>query len=150
MQMHVRIKASFIFFKRHINLLSWAQSDSLSPAAETMLKLVEFCRKFETEQEKVLPFFSPSHEPGTGDELPEFPEELMDPGRAAAAAVAKAAAEEAEMLAGPSDPNKPKLSSHGVDDKGKEVEEWDYLNRLVTVGYCWLMITVVPGFDFTM
>ena len=39
-----------------------------------MLKLVEFCRKYETEQEKVLPFFSPGQEPGTGDELPEFPE----------------------------------------------------------------------------
>ena len=101
----------------------------LLPSTETMLKLVEFCRKYETEQEKVLPFFSPSQEPGAGDELPEFPEELMDPGRAAAAAVARAAAEEAEALAGPSDPNKPKLSSHGVDDNGKEVEEWDYLNR---------------------
>lgn len=94
-----------------------------------MLKLVEFCRKYETEQEKVLPFFSPSQEPGTGDDLPEYPEEIMDPGRAAATAIARAAADEAQAQAGPSDPSKPKLYSHGLDDKGQEVEEWDYLNR---------------------
>jgi hypothetical protein len=28
--------------------------------AETVLKLCELCRKYETEQEKVLPFFVPS------------------------------------------------------------------------------------------
>jgi hypothetical protein len=94
-----------------------------------MLKLAEFCRKFETEQEKVLPFFTPSQEPGTGDDLPEFPEEMMDPGRAAAASIAKAAEEEAAAAAGPYDPSKPKHYSRGVDDKGVDVEEWDYLNR---------------------
>ena len=95
--------------------------------------MVEFCRKYETEQEKVLPFFSPSQQPGAGDEVPDYPEEAegADPGREAATALARAAAEEAAAAAGPSDPSKPKLCSHGVDDKGVEVEEWDYLNRYV-------------------
>jgi len=94
-----------------------------------MLKLVDSCRKYETEQEKVMPFFSPSQEPGTGDDLPEYPEEMNDPNRAAAVAIARAAAEEAAAQAGPSDASKPKMYSHGLDDKGQEVEEWDYLNR---------------------
>uniref|UniRef100_A0A7S1SW74 Dynein regulatory complex subunit 2 n=1 Tax=Tetraselmis chuii TaxID=63592 RepID=A0A7S1SW74_9CHLO len=74
--------------------------------AENILKLAELCRKMETEQEKVLPF------------------------KAITAVPVEEKGEEEEA-----DPNtstltkKPTLSSYGVDDSGKVIEEWDYLNK---------------------
>ena len=89
-------------------------------AAENMLKLADHCRKLETEQEKVLPFFNL----GQDDQLSE--EDLL------AQEELKAAAQElAGEIAGSSSQSdgKAKMHSYGVDDEGKPVEEWDYLNR---------------------
>lgn len=86
-------------------------------AGENMLKLADHCRKLETEQEKVLPFFNVGQ-----DQLSE--EDLL------AQEELKAAAQElaGEASVSASD-GKVKMFSYGVDDDGKPVEEWDYLNR---------------------
>lgn len=88
-------------------------------AAENMLKLADHCRKLETEQEKILPFFNLGQDqPSEEDLLAQ--EEL------------KAAAQELAGEAGGSSPHadgKAKMFSYGVDDEGNLVEEWDYLNR---------------------
>uniref|UniRef100_A0A7R9W0W4 Dynein regulatory complex subunit 2 n=1 Tax=Chlamydomonas euryale TaxID=1486919 RepID=A0A7R9W0W4_9CHLO len=97
--------------------------------AENMLKLAELCRKYETEQEKVLPFFSPNEDPAA------MPEEAAERAEEEAAAL-RQAAEELGLQTEPSvsgeaaaEAGKPKLCSFGVDERGREVEEWDYLNR---------------------
>jgi hypothetical protein len=81
-------------------------------SAENMLKLAELCLNFETEQEKVLPFFS-SH---IHEDLQNLEEEQTQ-------------SNETLELTETVDESKPKLCSYAVDDKGQEVEEWDYLNR---------------------
>jgi len=109
----------------------------------------------ETEQEKILPFLPMIPQPGA--EVEEMKGELSAPETSSlrfefllpilfppssnftsltfrfiicrvclcklASAVAERAREEATIL------KKPPLSSYGVEETGKVVEEWDYLNR---------------------
>lgn len=63
--------------------------------------------------------------PGYEEELLRLEEEQ--------AAESKPTAEEVEAAeaAATAELGKPKLYAHGMDEGGKEVEEWDYLNRCV-------------------
>mmetsp|Transcript_30030 Transcript_30030/g.66514 ORF Transcript_30030/g.66514 Transcript_30030/m.66514 type:complete len:550 (-) Transcript_30030:342-1991(-) len=113
---------------KQLSLSSNGAMDTLKKkltTAENILKLSELCRKYETEQEKVLPFFTPGQagEEGGDAELEAVPEGAE--GYEAEGLMTK----EAGTTSTSQDPNKPKFSSFGVDDAGKEVEEWDYLNR---------------------
>uniref|UniRef100_A0A061R1K0 Dynein regulatory complex subunit 2 n=1 Tax=Tetraselmis sp. GSL018 TaxID=582737 RepID=A0A061R1K0_9CHLO len=85
--------------------------------AEQILKLAELCRKMETEQEKVLPFHPTS--------IPESTDDEQTKGEKSDSATAVDAS---EVSAGNS-AKKPTHSSYGVDEQGRIVEEWDYLNR---------------------
>mmetsp|Transcript_8140 Transcript_8140/g.20845 ORF Transcript_8140/g.20845 Transcript_8140/m.20845 type:complete len:521 (+) Transcript_8140:159-1721(+) len=76
--------------------------------AENILKLAELCRKMETEQEKVMPFKT----------ITAVPVGVEDKDPAGAESDSNAAATK-----------KPQMSSFGLDESGKVVEEWDYLNK---------------------
>lgn len=86
-------------------------------------------RKYESEQEKILPFYAPGQMPGD-EALSEqeaaamAQQEAQEAGVGPVASSASVAAE-----AGPSEPPKLQLSSRGLDEQGRSVEEWDYLNR---------------------
>lgn len=99
--------------------------------AQSILKLAEVARKYESEQEKVLPFFTPGQAVDE-EEAAAMEQEVAAAMAEDAKAVAAAAAAEADQ-AGPSTSaaaaDKPNFSSQGVDDQGRPVEEWDYLNR---------------------
>ncbi|KXZ51819.1 hypothetical protein GPECTOR_11g26 [Gonium pectorale] len=157
--------------------------------AESVLKLAELARKYETEQEKVLPFWTPAEavdaeaeleegaEEGEGGLAAAAPEEpsaaqlgelglrpppiaegeeegeeaeagegaegeaeaeagkggkgaAVEGGKAAAAVAAISGSGSREASAGAGAAGKPRYSSFGLDPgSGKEVQEWDYLNR---------------------
>jgi len=93
--------------------------------AERILKLAEFCRRLETEQEKVLPFWSPAE--ALADELLEG--DLRE-AQAEASQALHQADDEASSLNLPhrAQPEEP-TSSAGVGPDGRPVPEWDYLNN---------------------
>lgn len=111
------------------------QLQSKLTVADNILKLAELARKYETEQEKVLPFFSPAEAAGlTGNGSDE--EDDVDPlagggerdSLTGGPEAAGAGPSSSSKAAGGAD--KPRLSSYGLDPKtGEEVGEWDYLNR---------------------
>ncbi|KAG2490043.1 hypothetical protein HYH03_011508 [Edaphochlamys debaryana] len=179
---YAKLKASMDAFRagqaerlKQLSLASATAMEALKgklALAENVLKLAELARKYETEQEKVLPFWSPA-QAVNGEELDE--EEALAQAEAAAEAFAQAEAElgggkpsakelgelglqmsagsgkegyeagEEEEAAGAGTSgregvgaggataggsSKPKFSSYGLDPlSGKEVDEWDYLNR---------------------
>lgn len=130
---------------RQLSLNSHSAQETLTSKlaiAENILKLSELCRKHETEQEKVLPFFSPAQnlgeEPGAHLVGDEEQAEMEARAQSNAAMAAEAEADgfggktgKGALLAPPPEPagSKPRFHSAGLDDVGKEVEEWDYLNR---------------------
>mmetsp|Transcript_14746 Transcript_14746/g.41521 ORF Transcript_14746/g.41521 Transcript_14746/m.41521 type:complete len:530 (-) Transcript_14746:148-1737(-) len=86
--------------------------------AEQILKLAELCRKMETEQEKVMPFQQPGAVDNSDVEA-----------AAKAAEVSEGSIEGSDGLNATTASKKPSMSSYGVDESGKVVEEWDYINR---------------------
>ncbi|KAJ9524885.1 hypothetical protein QJQ45_002987 [Haematococcus lacustris] len=123
---------------------------------ETVLKLCELCRKYETEQEKVLPFMVPQQAEALYAEVeaqvaseaadsslnPATVEQKDGGGPGSKHAEQAAVGAGAESLQGPGSlqpaakaaPSvggtaKPRMCAQGLDDTGAEVEEWDYLNR---------------------
>jgi len=125
--------------------------------AENVLKLSELCRKFETEQEKVIPFYVPpqaealyqseeaevaeaaqqsadavgaeqSTSSGQADGNVKFAEQEGVQVESEASGTAKSKSS-AAVARTASGAQRPRFSALGVDDQGEEVEEWDYLNR---------------------
>lgn len=130
--------------------------------AESVLKLAEMCRKLETEQEKVVPFWSitgvtataPGQQPGSstldeqqmhilrslqqqqnansqgkqaaGSDCPHQEQPGLPGGAGQQPGEATTAAAPAAGVASSSVPG---FSAVGLDDAGKAVEEWDYLNK---------------------
>lgn len=124
--------------------------------AENILKLSELARKYETEQEKVLPFYSPldSMLPVTLPEAPlssatatgsssrlrggkmlegvaeEEGEESQETGSGdglgAGSGKGRGRGKGAPLVGSDGQPN---FSAAGLDPDGVVVEEWDYLNR---------------------
>lgn len=130
--------------------------------AESVLKLAEMCRKLETEQEKVIPFWSITAVSGTAEGeqaedgilnkqqqqilkgLQQQQDAAVNGSQASGSSNAEqeqqglagvaeqqleGGAADAGAADGASSSNVPKLSAVGLDDAGKEVEEWDYLNK---------------------
>lgn len=129
--------------------------------AESVLKLAEMCRKLETEQEKVIPFWSITAVSATaaGQEaddgiLDEQQQAILkgihqqqqqeDAAGSPVAGTSRTAAgqqqqakqqeeaqhdREGESVSPSAASNQLRLSAVGLDDSGKEVEEWDYLNK---------------------
>ncbi|EFJ45142.1 hypothetical protein VOLCADRAFT_106097, partial [Volvox carteri f. nagariensis] len=189
---YAKLKSSMDAFRsgqaerlKQLSLASSASMDSLRgklALAENIFKLAELARKYETEQEKVLPFWSPTEavqgpaaaateaeatatatgvdaaaaaasgggaaaateaaelgdEPSAAQlgELGLRPPPLPEDAAGAASGSGKATAGASGRGAGAppssaaSTANKPRFSSFGLDPtSGKEVEEWDYLNR---------------------
>ncbi|KAJ9525006.1 hypothetical protein QJQ45_005934 [Haematococcus lacustris] len=123
---------------------------------ETVLKLCELCRKYETEQEKVLPFMVPQQaealyaeaeaqvaseaadsslnpatveqEDGEGPGSKHAEQAAVGAGAGAlqGTGLLQPAAKAAPSAGGTA---KPRMCAQGLDDTGAEVEEWDYLNR---------------------
>ncbi|GFH08593.1 uncharacterized protein HaLaN_03578, partial [Haematococcus lacustris] len=96
---------------------------------ETVLKLCELCRKYETEQEKVLPFMVPQQAEALYAEAEaqvasEAADSSLNP--ATGPGSLQPAAKAAPSAGGTA---KPRMCAQGLDDTGAEVEEWDYLNR---------------------
>eukprot|EP00798_Chlamydomonas_sp_ICE-L_P003323 gene3323-13354_t len=133
---------------RQLSLNSHSAEETLNKklaVAENILKLSELCRKYETEQEKVLPFYSPAQamgeEPGADVEGAAEAEaaewEAQELSQSAMAMEAELEGHTSKggkggkVLVPPPEPagSKPKFHSAGLDEEGNEVEEWDYLNR---------------------
>jgi len=93
--------------------------------AEDIMALVDMCRKLETEQEKVLPFFTEGV-PEEGSLAAELAEEQAAL-REAQASYASTSGKGGAADGGASAP--PPFSSHALDEEGRVVEEWDYLNN---------------------
>ncbi|KAG2424497.1 hypothetical protein HYH02_015167 [Chlamydomonas schloesseri] len=153
---YAKLKSSMDAFRagqaERLKQLSLASSGAMETLrgklalAENVLKLAELARKYETEQEKVLPFWNPAQAVPGGEEGDE--EAAAEAAAAEAAALEPSAAELGELglrasmpedsskeAPGPSKSSsagagKPKFSSYGLDPaNGEEVDEWDYLNR---------------------
>ncbi|PNW74416.1 hypothetical protein CHLRE_13g607750v5 [Chlamydomonas reinhardtii] len=150
---YAKLKSSMDAFRagqaERLKQLSLASSGAMETlrgklaVAENVLKLAELARKYETEQEKVLPFWNPAQAVPSGE---QGDEEAAAQAEAEAAALEPSAAELGELglrasmpedsskeAPGPSKssagPGKPKFSSYGLDpSSGSEVDEWDYLN----------------------
>lgn len=118
-----------------------------------MLKLAEMCRKLETEHEKVVPFLDTTALPSASqdaDEMQHQQQQSQQLGEQAAAGQPVSSSSSTEQEQPPGDASgseqglgtsnagaavgmatssAPRLSAVGLGDEGKEVEEWDYLNR---------------------
>lgn len=104
---------------------AYAALEKKLSTAETVLQLCELCRKFETEQEKVLPFMI----------APQI-EELYKQGLAELEQLQQQQqwdeAEEKGLKGSTPDPgtsSAPRMSSASLDENGQAVQEWDALNR---------------------
>ncbi|GIL71704.1 hypothetical protein Vretimale_863 [Volvox reticuliferus] len=185
---YAKLKSSMDAFRsgqaerlKQLSLASSASMDSLRgklAVADNILKLAELARKYETEQEKVLPFWTPTEavqgptvvtaeaEAATAADTGapadaeaaalgggEVPAALLGElglrppplgaedstgsgsgngggGKAAAGVSGRDATGAPPSSAPTAAAAKPRLSSFGVDPAtGKEVDEWDYLNR---------------------
>lgn len=122
-----------------------------------MLKLAEMCRRLETEQEKILPFWTiseavplPQQEQEQSQEQQQLQQlqdsQLISSLQQSLPCPSQEDGSHAEAMqpetqssdrAGTGLANStiatvvglPRLSTAGVHDDGREVEEWDYLNR---------------------
>ncbi|WIA15123.1 hypothetical protein OEZ85_001813 [Tetradesmus obliquus] len=102
--------------------------------AESVLKLAEMCRKLETEHEKVAPFLELPPVPMAAAQ--ELEQQQLQQQQLQGAEVQQqgenvSLKEEGvgPAAAGASGAGGTRLSAGGLDDEGKDVEEWDYLNR---------------------
>jgi hypothetical protein len=100
--------------------------------AESVLKLAEMCRKLETEHEKVAPFVElPPVPMAAAQEIEQQQQQQQQQAAAQQDDVHdKGEGEEgAKAAAAAAAVGGARLSAGGLDDEGKDVEEWDYLNR---------------------
>lgn len=117
--------------------------------AESVLKLAEMCRKLETEQEKVIPFWNitavSATAPGQqGDDgfldkqQQQILKDLQQSGDRIGEQEGSSNLQQQQLgetgvlgvvpaAVGSSSP--PALHAVGLDEEGKLVEEWDYLNK---------------------
>uniref|UniRef100_A0A383VVU5 Dynein regulatory complex subunit 2 n=1 Tax=Tetradesmus obliquus TaxID=3088 RepID=A0A383VVU5_TETOB len=102
--------------------------------AESVLKLAEMCRKLETEHEKVAPFLELPPVPMAAAQELEQQQLQQQPLQGAEVQQQRENVSLKEEGVGPaaagaSGAGGTRLSAGGLDDEGKDVEEWDYLNR---------------------